>query len=522
MPRAGRREWIGLAVLALPAMLLSMDLTVLYLAVPSLSADLKPSGAELLWITDIYGFLIAGSLITMGALGDRIGRRRLLLIGAAAFAAASALAAFSTGPQMLIATRALLGIAGATLMPSTLSLIRNMFHDPAQRTAAIGAWVTSFSVGGIIGPVLGGILLERFWWGSVLLLALPVMALLLIVGPFLLPEYRDPDAARFDVPSAALSLVAVLLVVYGVKQIATNGTALPALLSITFGLVTGVVFVRRQGRLTDPLIDLKLFRVRAFSVSIVTNMLAIFVMLGTFLFVAQYLQLVRGMEPFESGLWLLPQSAAFIIGSNLAPVIVRRVRPSTVIASGLAMTAFGFAILTQLGPTSSLAILVASMVLTALGLAQAFTLTTDMVVSTAPPERAGAASALSETGTELGGALGIAILGSIGAAVYRSEVMDTLRGRVPKEALDAARDTLGSAVVSAERLPEHIGAAVLDAGRAAFTQGLRLTAVIGCVIMAGASVLVLAVLRRTHVSPPHEHPPREHRNAVGAAPVSNP
>src|SRR5512145_2618073 len=221
--KATRREWIGLAVIALPCMLYSMDLTVLNLAVPQLSVDLQPTSAQLLWIIDIYGFLVAGSLITMGTLGDRIGRRRLLMIGAAAFGIGSVLAAFSTSAEMLIATRALLGLAGATLAPSTLSLIRNMFLDPHQRTFAIGVWVTSYSVGGAIGPLLGGIVLQYFWWGAVFLIGVPVMVLLLAVGPVLLPEFRDPRAGRLDLASAALSLGAVLAAIWGLKRIAEHG-----------------------------------------------------------------------------------------------------------------------------------------------------------------------------------------------------------------------------------------------------------------------------------------------------------
>src|SRR5438128_7651919 len=244
-PRATRREWIGLAVIALPGLLYSMDLTVLNLAVPKLSAALKPSSAQLLWIVDIYGFLIAGSLITMGTLGDRIGRRRLLLIGAAAFGVASVIAAFSTTAEMLIATRALLGVAGATLAPSTLSLIRNMFLDPQQRTVAIGVWITSYSVGGAIGPLLGGVMLQHFWWGSVFLLAVPVMVLLLIVGPFLLPEFRGESRRPLDLRSAALSLIAVLSVIYGMKLIAQDGLGWRPALSVLGGGAVAVVFVRR-------------------------------------------------------------------------------------------------------------------------------------------------------------------------------------------------------------------------------------------------------------------------------------
>jgi len=247
--KATRREWIGLAVLALPCMLYSMDLTVLNLAVPHLTVDLKPTSTQLLWIVDIYGFMIAGSLITMGTLGDRIGRRRLLMIGAAAFGIASILAAFSKSAEMLIATRALLGVAGATLAPSTLSLIRNMFLDPAQRTLAIGVWITSYSVGGAIGPLLGGVMLEYFWWGSVFLIGVPVMVVLLVLGPMLLPEFRDPNAGRLDLLSAALSLLAVLAAIYGLKQIAEHSVGWVAVLSVLLGIVLCVLFIRRQERL---------------------------------------------------------------------------------------------------------------------------------------------------------------------------------------------------------------------------------------------------------------------------------
>ncbi|MGH3682789.1 MAG: MFS transporter, partial [Natronosporangium sp.] len=441
-PRAGRREWIALAVLALPCLLVAMDLTVLNLAVPKLSADLQPSSSQLLWIVDIYGFLIAGSLITMGTLGDRIGRRRLLLFGAAAFGFASVLAAFSTSAEMLIATRALLGVAGATLAPSTLSLIRTMFQDPRQRTVAIGVWVTSFSVGGALGPLFGGVLLEFFWWGSVFLLAVPVMALLLVLGPLLLPEYRDPQAGRLDLVSAALSLLSVLAVIYGLKQLAEHGLGWPPVLFILAGLAVGGVFVRRQQTLADPFVDLRLFRVPAFSASLATNMLSFFVAFGAFLFIAQYLQLVRGLSPLEAGLWTVPSSGGFIVGSMLAPVFVRRVQPAYVVGAGLTLAAAGFGLLTQAGMDSLVVVVTASVVFS-MGLAPVFTLAADLVVGTAPPERAGAAAALSETSTEFGGALGIAILGSIGTAVYRGAMADTLPAGVPPETAAAARDTLG-------------------------------------------------------------------------------
>jgi MFS transporter, DHA2 family, multidrug resistance protein len=494
-PRAGRREWIGLAVLALACVVYAMDLTVLHLAVPSLTEDLQPTSVQLLWIIDIYGFMVAGMLITMGTLGDRIGRRRLLLIGAVAFGLASLLCAFSTSAEMLIVSRALLGIAGATIAPSTLSLIRNMFLDASQRTFAIGVWITAYSLGGAIGPILGGALLEFFWWGSVFLLAVPVMALLLVLGPLLLPEYRDPSAGRIDLLSAALSLVAVLAVVYGLKQFAQDGLGSVPLLTIVVGLAFGAVFVRRQTTLADPLIDLRLFRVRAFSASLAVYTLGILILFGAFLFIYQYLQLVAGLSPFQAGLLTLPSFGSFIVGSMLAPALVKRVRAAYVMAGGLALGAVGFALLTQVGVDSGLAVLVTSSVIFSLGLAPLFTLTNDLIIGAAPPERAGAASAISETGAELGGALSIAILGTIGIAVYRNQVTEELPAGVPPEQAEAARETLGGAVAVAEDLPARLADDVLAVAQEAFTLGFQVSALLSAVVAAATAVLAAYLLR---------------------------
>jgi DHA2 family multidrug resistance protein-like MFS transporter len=494
-PRAGRREWIGLAVLSLACLLYVMDLTVLHLAVPAISADLAPTSAQLLWIIDVYGFFVAGSLITMGTLGDRIGRRRLLLVGAAAFGLVSLLAAFSTSAEMLIASRALLGIAGATLAPSTLSLIFHMFQDPRQRSVAIGFWIGSFSAGSAIGPVLGGAMLELFWWGSVFLLALPVMAALLVLGPRVLPEYRDPDAGRLDLPSAALSVTAVLAAIFGLKEIAQDGLGVAAVGSIVAGLAIAVLFVRRQRRLADPMIDVGLFRIGAFNAALATNFLAIFVAIGYFLFVAQYLQLVVGLSPLRAGLWSLPSALGFIVGSQLAPRVLHRVRPGRVISGGLAVAAAGLAVLTQVGVDGGLGALVAGSVIISLGLAPVFGLTTELIVGSAPPEQAGAASGISETGAELGGALGIAIMGSVGVAIYRGELADRLPAGVPAEAAAAARDTLGGAVAVAAQLPDRLGNAVLDAAHLAFVRGMQLSSGIATAVAVVLAVLALVVLR---------------------------
>jgi len=495
VPMAGRREWIGLGVLALACLLYVMDLTVLHLAVPALSADLQPSSAELLWIIDIYGFFVAGSLITMGTLGDRIGRRRLLLIGAGAFGVVSLLAAFAGSVEQLILARALLGIAGATLAPSTLSLIFHMFQDPRQRAVAIGFWIGAFSAGSAIGPVLGGVLLELFWWGSVFLLALPVMAALLVLGPRVLPEYRDPNAGRLDLLSAGMSVAAVLAVIWGLKDIAQDGLGGTPVLAILAGLAIGVMFVGRQRRLTDPMIDVGLFKITRFNAALATNFLAIFVAVGYFLFVAQYLQLVVGLSPLQAGLWSLPSAVGFIVGSQLAPRVLHGAHPAYVIGGGLGLSAVGLAVLTQVGVADGLLPLVTGSVIISLGLAPVFGLTTELIVGSAPPEQAGAASGISETGAELGGALGIAIMGSVGVTIYRGELTDRLPADVPAGVAAAARDTLGSAVAVAGQLPDRLGAAVLEAAREAFVRGMQLSSAVATVVAVGLAILTLVVLR---------------------------
>jgi MFS transporter, DHA2 family, multidrug resistance protein len=491
---ATRKEWLGLGVLTLACLVYSMDLSVLQLAIPRLSADLRPTSVQLLWIIDIYGFIVAGSLVTMGTLGDRIGRRKILLAGAGWFAIASLLAAFSRTPEMLIAGRAAMGLAGATIAPSTLSLIFAMFPDAKQRTTAIGVWVAAYSAGGAIGPVLGGLLLERFWWGSVFLLGVPVMGLLLLLGPRVLPEYRAPEAKRLDIPSTALSLVAILGVIYGLKEIAQDGLSPRAVIAIAVGVAVGAIFVRRQVTLADPMIDIRLFRIRPLTASLGTYLLGIFVAVGYFIFIAQYMQLVLELSPIEAALWSLPSAAGFIVGSVAAPRIIHRWRPSVVMGVGMAGTAVGIALLLLLDGGPNLAILIAASVLISFALSPVVTLATELIVGSAPPEQAGAASGISETSGELGGALGIALLGSLGTAIYRREIERLVPGSVPSAAVEAARDTLGGAIEIARSLPGPTGAALVDAARTAFVDGIHVVAAVTAVVATGAAIAAALAL----------------------------
>ncbi len=494
--KATRREWIGLAVIALPCLVYAMDLTVLNLAIPAIAKELRPSSSQLLWIIDVYGFLVAGFLITMGTLGDRIGRRKLLLMGGAAFGVASVIAAFSRDAQTLIGMRALLGIAGATLAPSTMSLIRNMFHDAHERQFAIGVWIASFSIGGVIGPLVGGVMLQFFWWGSVFLVAVPVMFLLLVLGPRLLPEYRDPNAGSIDLLSVALSLGAVLGVVYGLKQIASHGIEWRATVAIVAGTVLGVAFTLRQGRLAYPLLDLSLFRQPAFSAAIAAYALSCLAMFGLYIFVTQYLQLVLDLSPLEAGLATLPWALTFALGSLLTPRLTRRGSKTTVLASGLAAAALGFAMLAWLNVEGSLLTLIAGTVVMSLGLAPVFTIGNEMIITAAPPERAGAASAISETSAELSGALGIALFGSVGMAIYRHALVGTLPAATPSDTASAALATLGGAVAAAMASTDPLADLLLSAARSAFVEALRAAALLGSATIALAALWSVRVLRQ--------------------------
>ena len=485
--RAGRKEWIALAVLLLPLLLVSMDNSVLLFAVPFIARALHPSSSEQLWMYDVYGFVLAGLLITMGAIGDRIGRRRLLLIGAFCFSAASLGAAYSGGAMELVAARAVQGVAGATLMPSTLALIRNMFHDEAQRKKAVGIWTGGMMSGLMLGPVLSGVLLAHFWWGSIFLINLPFMVLLLLLAPFLLPEYRSPSEGRFDLAGSLLSFAAVLPAVWGITETAENGTDASRLGAIALGVLMGGLFLWRERTAAHPMLELRLLRRRGYSGSLLTSLVGMFAILGNAMFLTQYLQSVLAMSPLTAALWSLVPSVG--IGAIIAvtSVLSKSFDRAYVIAGCFVLVVGGYTVqATLLHVGAHLWVLLVGAGLLACGVVGVAALTNELLLGALPPERAGAGAAMNETVTELGGALGMAVMGSIGTAVYRHHLVG---------APASARSTLGGAVATAAREPASAGAALLTEAREAFATSLNTVSVVGAGLAAAAALLTVLFLR---------------------------
>ncbi|MFF8585965.1 MFS transporter [Streptomyces althioticus] len=485
-PRPGR--WLALSVLVLAVLLVAVDATVLGLATPYISEDLAPTGSQLLWIGDVYSFVLAGLLVSMGSLGDRVGRKRILLYGAAAFGLISVLNAYAHTPEVMIAARALLGVAGATLMPATLALIRNLFHDPRERSLAIGIWGATASAGTAVGPILGGLLLEHFWWGSVFLINLPVMAVLVVVGAKLLPESRTPEPGPWDLPSVALSLAGMIGVVYAVKETASHGAGLPALAAGLLGAAALYLFVRRQLTLPKPLLDMRLFRSRGFSGAVLADLLTVLGLSGLVFFLSQYLQLVQGRRPFEAGLAELPAAIGAVVAGLIAGRAARRFSVRSVVAGGLAAIGLALAALTVIGQSTGYPLLGAALLVVGAGAGFSFTVTADVILSSVPKEQAGAASAVSETAYELGAALGIAVLGSIVTGVYRDFP-------APPGTPQAAHESLGSAVEAATHLPAATAAPMLDAARESFVNGLTLAAGTGATVLLTASAAAWFMLK---------------------------
>ncbi|MFE5474611.1 MFS transporter [Nocardia sp. NPDC056541] len=416
----GRRAWLGLGVLLLPVLLVSMDISVLFLAMPTLTADLDPTASQQLWILDIYGFMLAGLLITMGNLGDRIGRRNILLAGAAIFGVASVLAAFAPTAPILIAARVLMGIGGATLLPSSLALISTLFPDTRQRATAIGIWTAFFAGGSAVGPIIGGVLLHHFWWGSVFLINIPVLAILLIFGPILLPEHRSAALGPIDLPSVALSIGGILPLIYGIKHIAAEGLDAVSLVIAMIGVGLLVLFVRRQRHLAEPLLDLSLFTRPLFRVAIGASMAGMMSLAALSYLTSIYLQSVTGRDPLAAALLGIPMAIAVFVCSMSGARLGLRLGVRATFTLALLLSAIGNLMLLGVGVDGGLGWYIAGSVIAGIGYGFSFTLVSDVAVSAVPAERAGSAVGISETSFELGNALGLALLGSVAALVFRS------------------------------------------------------------------------------------------------------
>jgi len=478
----------------LPVLLVSVDNTVLSFALPEISISLAPSGAEQLWIIDVYPLVLAGLLVTMGTLGDRFGRRRLLLIGATGFAVVSALAAFAPTAGLLIAARALLGFFGAMLMPSTLSLLRSIFQNRDQRRMAIAVWASAFSAGSALGPIVGGFLLEHFAWGSVFLIAVPVLIPLLIAAPLLVPESRDPNPGRTDPLSIVLSMAAMIPVVYAIKSFAVDGPSLYAGGWALLGLVMGTLFVRRQLRADTPMLDMALFRRGSFSGAILVNLLSVVALVGFLYFVSQHLQLVLGLSPMVAGLALVPGMAAMIVAGLTVVPISRRVPPHVLIPAALVFSVAGYLIVAFTTHEHGVAPLILAFVVLGIGIGAAETISNELILSSAPAAKAGAASAVSETAYELGAVLGTAFLGGIITAFYRGALV--LPEGLPAEVARAAQETLAGAYTAAHELPAALGDALWQAAADAFGSGVTVTSLIGAGLVVVAAVIAAVTLRK--------------------------
>ncbi|GEK80105.1 MFS transporter [Agrococcus baldri] len=491
-PRAGARAWGALVVLMLPVLLVSIDITALNFALPAIATSLQPSATQQLWIIDAYSLVLAALLVAMGNLGDRIGRRKLLLIGATGFAAFSALAAFAPTAELLIAARAAIGFFGATLMPSTLALLRTIFLDRRQRRLAVAIWATAFSVGSAAGPVVGGVLLAHFHWGSIFLIAVPVLLPLLLLAPLLVDESRDPAPGPIDPIGIALSMLALGGLAAGIKELAAGGLDPIGIGLIVLAALAGWQFVRRMRRVAQPMLDVGLFRVPQFSGALLVNLLSVIALTGFLFFVTQHLQLVEGMAVLDAALVLVPGVLVMIASGLLVVRIVRSVDPGVVVVIALGSSLAAYGMLAVLGEQVTIVGIAVAFAMLGLGIGAAETISNDLILSAVPPAKAGAASALSETAYEFGAVLGTTLLGGLLTAVYRATLV------VPAGSdgamAQAARETLGGAVAATEGAGAA-GERLLEAARTAFDHGVIATSISGAVLMLLAMLVAWRSLR---------------------------
>lgn len=500
-----RRAWYALTVLLLPVLLVAVDNTILAFALPSIAQDFRPSASTQLWIIDVYSLVLAALLVAMGSLGDRIGRRRLLLIGAAGFMTVSALAAFAPSAGYLVAARAVLGFFGAMLMPSTLSLIRNIFTEASSRRLAIAIWASFFTAGSALGPIAGGALLEHFHWGAVFLVAVPILLPLLVFAPRWVPESRDPNPGPLDPFSVLLTLTTMLPLVWAVKTAAHDGLSTYIGLALVLSVASGVLFVRRQTRSANPMLDVTLFGYAPFASSILANFLSIVGLIGFIFFVSQHLQLVLGLSPLQAGLVTLPGAALSMVAGIGVVRLVRWFAPHQLTIAGLILVSAGFFMILAFRHDLSVAAIIASFIVLEIGVGTSQTITNDTIVASVPPEKAGAASAVSETAYELGAVVGTATLGTIFTAFYRANV-ELPRGLSADQAADAG-ESIGGAVAVAAALPERLATRLMDSAHAAFDSGIAPTSIIAGTLTLVAAGVVAMAFARLRPTPEPDPPP---------------
>ncbi|WP_453984876.1 MFS transporter [Brevibacterium casei] len=488
--RAGRREWLGLAVLMIPVLLISIDNTVLGFALPAISTGLHPTGTQLLWIVDIYALMLAGLLVAMGSIGDRFGRRLLLVIGATGFGLASLLAAFSTSAEMLILARALLGVFGATLMPSTLSLIRNIFLDPRDRRIAIATWAALFGGGAALGPVVGGVLLEHFHWSSIFFINLPLIALFIPAALLLLPESRDPNPGRIDPLSIVLSMLTLTPLVFAIKHGMSDGLDWLFVAAVVVSVISGTLFVRRQLAADNPMLDVRLFANAVFTSAVTANLLSLMGLAGFLYFGTQVLQLVLGLSPVTAALALVPGLIMSITAGYLAVPLVARIQPRIVVPAALALNAMGLGFV-AFTPEPSVAGMIISFIVLGAGIGTAEVITNDLILTAVPADKAGAASAISETAYEFGSVMGTAVLGGLTTMVFGRQLAASLG----EEAKDPAFETLGSALEHAGQLSGRLGEELTDTVIRAFDLGVQWAAGGAAIVVLAAAVLTAIGLK---------------------------
>ncbi len=477
---AGFRHWLGLLVLMLPVLLVTVDNTILGFALPKIASALKPSASQQLWVIDAYSLVLAGLLVSMGSIGDRVGHRSLLLFGSLGFTVVSVLTALSTSPEQLIVGRAMLGFFGAMLMPSTLALISTLFKNREQRRFAVAIWATTLTVGSAIGPVIGGVLLQYFDWTSIFLIAVPVLVPLLIFGPILLPESDKKNTGVIDFYSVLLSIIAMAGIVYAIKQFASHGFGISVILEFAIGFIAGILFVRRQKKLSIPFMDISLFNNGVFTGSIIVNLLSLGLLVGFIFFATQFLQIVLDMKPISASLALVPgQIIAIFIGIAIVPV-AQRVPAHRLVPILLALAGSAFFLIACVG--SDLTSIVIAFALLNIGVGSIASVSNDLVLSAVPSSKAGAASAISETAYEVGVVLGTTILGGLITAFYRLTL--TLPDSISLAQKGLALETLAGSYLVAGSLSGSQSRQLIDSAAYSFTNAIHITSWLTVVLTA--------------------------------------